>query len=87
MLVDKGGAPPLRATSNDGEAMARKPSPRMSDQAGSELSSAAADVAALRSMSREERLVLLMKGLDATCGPVPARRRETARQAPKPRKG
>jgi hypothetical protein len=85
-LVDKGEAPPLQATSNDGEAMARKPSPGMSDQAGSEFSSGAADVAALRSMSRDERLVLLMKGLDATCGPVPARRRESARQEPKPRR-
>jgi hypothetical protein len=64
--------------------MAKKPSPERGGVARRDVSSAADDVAALRGMSREERLLVLMRGLDATCGPAPARRREPA-PAPDPK--
>ena len=60
--------------------MADKPSPD-DDKEAEKPASSADEVAALRRMTREERLMLLMKGLDATCGPAPSRRRE---QAPSP---
>jgi hypothetical protein len=40
------------------------------------------DVAALRSMSREDRIAVLMKGLDAACGPLPPKRGPFARTMP-----
>lgn len=58
--------------------MAKKPSPDKAGLDRPELSTSADEVAALRGMTREERLLVLMKGLDATCGPAPARRREPA---------
>ena len=44
------------------------------------------EVAALRAMSREDRLALLMKSLDSTCGPMPSRRRDAGIPAQRPRK-
>jgi hypothetical protein len=55
--------------------MAKKPSP-VAEEVG-DTSSDANEVAALRAMSREDRLRALMKNLDAVCGTLPARRLTT----------
>ena len=64
--------------------MAKKPSPSGEDAA--ERPASKDEVAALRNMSREDRLAFLMRDLDATCGALPAKRRAPA-PPPKPRKG
>ncbi len=56
--------------------MAKKPSPDADERASAE----ADEVAALRAMSREDRLRTLVKNLDAACGPMPARRRSEAQR-------
>lgn len=63
--------------------MVTKPSPN-APQAIGEAASTSAEVARLRGMSRDERLALLMKGFDATCGTTQSRRRETP-LAPEPK--
>lgn len=65
--------------------MGKKPSPGMDrERVDATLKAASSndDVTALRGMSREARIELLMKSLDATCGPAPVRRREAAQSAP-----
>ena len=57
--------------------MAKKPSPDNAERA-SDAPVDVDNVAALRAMSREDRLRALMKNLDAACGPMPARRRSDA---------
>ncbi|MBX9758306.1 MAG: hypothetical protein K2Y29_05980 [Beijerinckiaceae bacterium] len=63
--------------------MVTKPSPS-APEASAVAASTSAEVARLRGMTRDERLALLMKGLDATCGMSPVRRRET-QVAPAPK--
>lgn len=65
--------------------MGKKPSPGMDGESADATLKAASssdEVTALRGMSREARIELLMKSLDVTCGPAPARRREAAQSAP-----
>lgn len=70
--------------------MGKKPPPgtdRERADATSRAASSNDEVTALRGMSREARIELLMKSLDATCGPAPARRREAAQIAPARHRG
>lgn len=63
--------------------MVTKPSPTAPQAIGA-AASASAEVARLRGMTRDERLALLMKGFDATCGTTQPRRRERL-LAPEPK--
>lgn len=57
--------------------MAKKPSPPLEGDAA-EPRPDKDEVDALRAMSREDRLALLMRNFDATCGVLPVRRRAIA---------
>ncbi len=54
--------------------MAKKPSPKREGEIPARTQDSE-DVARLRAMSREDRLKLLINGLDEICGPLPARRK------------
>lgn len=66
--------------------MAKKPSPPTKEDAA-EAQPGKDEVSVLRAMSREDRLALLMKDFDATCGVLRARRKPPVQAAPvKPRR-
>lgn len=65
------------------EVMAKKPSPPIDDQAESPVSRD--EVSALRALSREDRLALLMKDFDASSGVAPLRRRPAPASEPPPK--
>jgi len=58
--------------------MGEKPSPTAAGEAAARKE----DVALLRTMSRDERLALLMRSLDDTCGVRAPRRKPGAKAAP-----
>lgn len=64
--------------------MAKQPSQVTKDER--EAQAPEAEVAALRDMNREDRLALLMKSLDSTCGPLPSRCKDAAVHGRPPRK-
>lgn len=65
--------------------MAKKPSQETGERTPNK-SADADEVAALRAMSREDRLRALMKGLDVACGPMHARRRSESQSNSPPAK-
>jgi len=63
--------------------MAKKTSPPSDDQAESPVGND--EVAALRALSREDRLALLMRDFDASSGVAPLRRRPSPPPEPQPK--